>query len=50
MGEWHFKVDSQIIITAHMQFGKFFIIYMNLHKSLKLLTYLCPKRLFLPSH
>ena len=35
------KVDSQIIVTARMQFGKFcslFIIYMNLHKSFKPLT------------
>ena len=35
------KVDSQIIVTARMQFGKFcslFIIYMNLHRSFKPLT------------
>ena len=35
------KVDSQIIVTARMQFGKFcslFIICMNLHKSFKPLT------------
>ena len=37
----YIRVDSQIIVTAHMQFGKLFIIHMNLHKSFKPLTHSC---------